>query len=253
MTARRRRHLALVFGVALGATLPTSAAAQAAYSGSVTFLRSRADGTTRADAIYIVNGFDAPIGRVRASVTVPMIAQQMPTATDAVSAAATNWVTGLGDVYVRADVPLSGVGSGRLATSVNGAVKLPTADAARGLGSGETDVTIGFAVSSMRGRHSVLADVSFWMLGDSQDVEVRNVPAVFVGYGIVLDRAYRWSAVFAAAASASIIDGLPAPAQVSVGVLRVLRSGAGLGVTVGVGLTDSAAAFTVGTNWRIVF
>lgn len=161
MTARRRHHLALVLGAALGAGLPTPAAAQAAYSGSVTFLRSRADGTTRNDAIYVVNGFDAPIGHVRVSVTVPVLAQQMPTATDAVSAAATNWVTGLGDVYVRADAPLSGVGSGRLATSVNGSVKLPTADAARGLGSGETDVTVGFAVSSMRGRHSVLADVSF--------------------------------------------------------------------------------------------
>ena len=231
----------------------TPAAAQIGYSGSVTFVRSRATDGVRSDAVYVFNGVDVPIGPVRASVTVPWIAQQTLLFTDAsTTAAGSQWVRGLGDVFVRAEVPITRRLS-PVSAAVSGAVKFPTADADRGLGSGEVDVTFGVTDSATRGRHLVLTDVSYWMLGDSPELEVRSVPALYVGYGVVLGREYRWTATVAVASSVSIVEGYAAPTQLSVGVLRVMRSGAALGMNIGIGLTDTTAAFTVGTSWRLVF
>ena len=74
-----------------------------------------------------------------------------------------------------------------------------------------------------------------------------------VGYATVVGRGYQWSTIFGISSAASILPGLPTPTQAHVGILRMLRSGAALGATMSVGLSETAADLTAGATWRVSF
>jgi hypothetical protein len=231
-----------------------TARAQAGYTGSVNLVRDRSDSSGSTDAVYVFNSVDVTRGRFRATATVPLVSQRIEsTVVPADDTAEPAWSGGLGDPMLRADVTLLRRRTGGLAVSVSGAVKIPVADAEGGTGSGEYDGSVGVTLMGARGRSSFLADVTYWVLGDPPDTIVRNVPAVYLGYATVLDRGYRWSAMFGVSSAASVVPGLAPPTQGHAGVLRMLRSGTAVGATVSVGLNDAAADLAVGAIWRVAF
>ena len=231
-----------------------TAGAQVGYTGSVSLGRDRSDLSGSTDAVYVFSSVDVTRGRFRLTATVPIVSQRFGAAVvpagDIVEPA---WTGGLGDPVLRADVTLLRRRSGGLAASASGAIKLPTADADTGIGSGEYDGSVGITLTGARGRSSFLADVTYWVLGDPPDTIIRNVPAVYLGFATVIDRGYRWSAMFAVSSAAAIASGLAPPTQAHAGVLRMLRPGTAVGATVSVGLNDTAADLTVGATWRVTF
>ena len=247
-----RRLAIIVSGAAMLLWQAGIASADGGYSGAVSFVRGQSVTSEAASAVYIFNSVDVSRGRLRVTATLPLVSQEtivlvVPTTQSP------SWNGGLGDPTLRADVRVAGGGGRPWSLSVGGAVKFPVADVDDGLGSGEYDGTVGVTLLTGRGRHSFLLDVSYWLVGDMPDAPQRDVPAVYAGYAAILDGGRRWSAILAIASAGSIVEGLDPPTQLSVGILRALGSGAGLGATVGIGLTESASDFSISASWRIGF
>lgn len=223
------------------------------YIGSVYFVSADNVEGERSDAMYLLNGFDVEKGRIRASATVPFIVQRIRWTEADGAAAETPWLSGFGDPFFRVDVavwrPRARGSSFRLSASI----KPPLASVTDGFSSGEVDYAFGASWSSWRGRQSVLADVTYWVVGDPPDTDLRNVPAFYVGYGRVLDSRYRWSAIVSASGSPPLAPGLGSTAQISAAVLRTVGRTGAAGVSVDVGLTGGAADIALGTTWRFAF
>jgi len=231
----------------------TAASAQIGYMGSVYYVRIGDSDDNRTDAVYLFNSVDLETGRVRTSISLPLISQQSRWVDAELGPVETPWQTGVADPSVRVDVEAWRNRARDVSIRASGTVKIPVASVEDGYSSGEVDVGVGMAVSVFRGRNSVLADITYWMLGDPPDFDYRNVPAFYVGYARVLDRAYRWSGIVSVSGAPSVIPGLDPPAQISVAVLRVFGTGAAVGVSFDIGLTGGASDFAVGSTWRFAF
>lgn len=238
--------------VALGLVLSAApASAQFGYTGSTHFVTVETPEGDRTEAAYIFTTLDYEAGPLRTSLTVPLVAQSLEWTDPTVGRVATGWQTGMADPTIRLDARVWAAPSSTV--RLTGSVKLPVTSTEDGRSTGEVDAAVGVTVTTSRGRHSVMADVTYWMLGDPDAVTYRNVPAIYVGYARVLDRQYRWSGIVSISAAPSAIPTLGAPAQLSAALLRVVGRRAALGVSVDVGLTDQAADLAVGALWRIVF
>lgn len=247
----RRWPAPIVAVVAL--LLAATASAEVAYSGSTYVVTFRTAEGDRTDAVYLFNSVDFERGRVRGSVTLPVVVQQSRWTDPDRGPVETPWQSGVADPMVRADVAVWRSRWQDTSVRASGAVKVPVASVENGYSSGEVDVGVGMSFSTFRGRNSVLADVTYWMLGDASEVAYRNVPAFYVGYARVLDQGYKWSGIVSISGAPSAIPGFDPPAQVSLAVLRVFGRGAALGLSFDAGLTDGSADFAVGTTWRFVF
>ncbi len=250
-TAWRRLRVAGLTAVAL--SWAAAASAQVGYTGSVYFVKIKTAEEDRTNAVYLFNSIDFESGPVRGSVTLPLIAQQSRWVDPEFGASETPWQSGLADPTVRVDVGAWQSRARDVAVRASGTVKIPAASVEDGYSSGQVDVAIGVTLSTFRGRNSVLADLTYWIVGDPPDVDYRNVPAIYVGYARVLDRNYRWSGIVSVSGAPSVIPGFDPPAQVSVALLRILGAGAAVGVSVDIGLTAGASEFAVGSTWRFVF
>jgi hypothetical protein len=252
-TVGRRAASAATVAVVLVLTA-ASASGQTGYTGAAYFVKTTTAEGERSEAVYLFNSVDVTRGWLRTTVTVPLVVERTRWAVDGVPDVEPEpWTVGFGDPVIRLDVEPFRRGASGLSARFGAAIKAPLASVDEGLSSGEVDVGLGVSVSAGRDRDSVLADVTYWIVGDPPDLPLRNGPSAYVGYARVLDRDYRWSALVSVSGSPALAPGLRAPAQVGIGILRVLRSGAGLGVSVDIGLTDGAADIAVGTSWRMAF
>jgi len=231
----------------------TGAAQTGGYTGSIYFVTiDTADGE-QADAVYILNSLDVEHGRLRASATLPWIVQRSAWAVEGDQLLDVPWQSGFADPTFRVEVEAWRTRARDAALRLSASVKAPVASVEDGFSSGEVDYALGVSWSAFRNRQSVLADFTWWVLGDPSDVDYRNVASFYVGYGRVLDRRYRWSAIVSASGAPSVIPGGTPPAQVSVALLRGFGARGALGVSFDVGLTDGAADLGVGTTFRFAF
>ena len=250
-TSWRRLRVAGLVAAALG--WAAAASAQVGYTGSVYFVKIRTAEEDRTDAVYLFNSIDFERGPVRGSVTLPLIVQQSRWVDPEFGVSETPWQSGLADPTVRVDARAWQSRARDVSIRASGTVKIPVASVEDGYSSGEVDVAIGVSLSTFRGRNSVLADLTYWIVGDPPDYDYRNVPAIYVGYARVLDRNYRWSGIVSVSGAPSVIPDLEAPAQVSFAVLRIIGAGAAVGFSFDIGLTDGASDFALGSTWRFVF
>jgi hypothetical protein len=206
----------------------------------------------RTDAVYVFTSVDFERGRLRGAATLPVVWQQSSWTDADLGPVETGWQSGVADPVLRLDAAVWRRPQRNASVRVSGSVKLPVASVSDGYSSGEVDLALGLSASAFRGRNSLLADVTYWWVGDTPEVSFRNVPAFYAGLGRVLDRGYRWSGIVSVSGAPSPIPGFEPAAQLSLAVLRVFGRGA-LGVSADIGLSDSAAKFAVGTTWRAVF
>jgi hypothetical protein len=152
---------------------------------------------------------------------------------------------GVGDVVLRGERRLrAGKDDG---ASVYGslALKLPTADADRGLGTGEADVGAFVTVVRPIAGLKLVAHVGYVVNGDSAALDYRDVPY----YGIGLSSPGTHSAVYAAVSGrGASVNGADAPLELSAGGWRWLGGDRAFTVTGFVGLNDGGPDFgaTVG-------
>jgi len=230
-----------------------TAAAQVGYSGSTFLVASRDDSDARVWTWYLVNGVDVATGPVRLTVMVPILSQQVLSVDATQQVFETVRRSGVGDPTVRVDLMPGRRRLGGVGVEASAAVKVPVRSVDSGLGTGHADVAFGATFSGAWNRNTWMIDASYWILGDSPDLPLRNTPALYAGYGRVLDNAYRWSLIVAASTSPSAVAGFPSTGQVNLTVLRLLSSRGGIGATVGLGLTESTPDVSIGASWRAGF
>lgn len=145
--------------------------------------------------------------------------------------------SGLGDVIAAASYALIDRTDG-LRLAVTGKVKFPTADEKKDLGSGETDYTAQFDIDRPIGRLTPFATVGYRWLGDSSELDLRNVWFATLGAAFKftdytsVDLSYDWS-------QAASRDGSPI-GEVTLGVSHWLGDHWKLSAYVLKGVTDGS-------------
>jgi hypothetical protein len=144
-------------------------------------------GTTSIDEVYVPFTFSATRGRINARITVPYLRVDGPAAAlygeadDAVEPGTAQAVSesGLGDVVASLTV-FDVITSSRLGLAVDltGKVKIGTADAEKGLGTGENDYTLLVDVYKFTERGALIGTLGYKIRGEPAGVALEDV---FVG------------------------------------------------------------------------
>ncbi len=127
-------------------------------------------------------------------------------------------------------------------------VKAPITDTTS-FGTGAWDVGGDVSVSQQVGERTFLGvNAGYWHLGDLPDLNLRD-PWI-AGASISQIVTPGWAVSLSGSAARSAIDTYPASVLLSGGVLHVGARGA-IGVTAGIGLSDTSPDFTLGMSWRV--
>ncbi|MBX3174075.1 MAG: hypothetical protein KF709_06655 [Gemmatimonadaceae bacterium] len=129
--------------------------------------------------------------------------------------------------------------------------KLPLADPTDGIGTGKLDAGASVDATAYIGQGLLGVGLSHWVLGDLPELPLRDVTSASISVGRTLGASGRWTAMLAAYASTSVHPDLAAPASVGVALGRRLESGQSVFVTVGAGLSEASADWSVGLSWRL--
>lgn len=136
----------------------------------------------------------------------------------------------------------------RTLVGVSVTVKAPITDTTS-FGTGAWDVGGDVSVSQQVGdRTFVGVNAGYWHLGDLPDLDLRD-PWI-AGATISQIVSPGWAVSLSGSAARSAIDTYPASVLVSGGVMHVGMRGS-VGVTAGVGLSDTSPDFALGVTWRV--
>lgn len=130
------------------------------------------------------------------------------------------------------------------------AVKAPLASASSGFGTGQWDYGGGIATAGLLGGPFLLADATYWVLGDAPGLRLRNTLAYGVSVGRP-SRDGRFAMMASATGSTSALSGVVAPVQVGLGAGYRPASGRALSASAAIGLTRSAPDVTLGMGWSV--
>lgn len=265
-------------GSAVLAAMPLGAQQQLTYTGSIQLANGDYVFTERSTSLYFANGLTLVSGRVRASVSLPIVAQSagwvqytggglvpsggMHRDSSASPGAgmrngmmfpqseASHGEMGLGDPVgrVELDVLRNDWGAPMIRLAV--AAKAPIASMGTGFGTGAWDVGAGFSIArAIRGTF-LFADAMYWSLGDSPGLELRDI----LSYGAAIGRSLRggrYSVLASVLGTTPIIAGVPAPLQAGTGLSFQTASGRSLSISALLGLTRSAPDVAIGLGWQV--
>lgn len=155
----------------------------------------------------------------------------------------------LGDPLLQVGVALhQGYGIVR-SVGAHALAKAPVADVESGIGTGEWDYGAGATLALGGDRTFVLADASYWVVGDMPDLPLRNT----LTYGLSVGRALgsgRWSVTGSLMGATAMIESADPPVSLGLGVAHSSGSARGFTAGVSVGLTESAADVSSYVGWR---
>lgn len=154
---------------------------------------------------------------------------------------------GIGDLRLGAGYALPSLAGVELV--LNGQVKLPTASAERGIGTGETDFSVGAEASRSIGPVTPYVAVAYTMPGEPPAYDLRNAFSARGGLGIELGRGVRGNLAYSHAES--IRAGLPDERMISTGINASLSRSLSLGVYGNAGLSDGAPDVGAGVSLGI--
>ena len=158
----------------------------------------------------------------------------------------------VGDPLLAADVALHD-GAGLLRhVGLQLLAKVPVADVASGIGTGQWDYGAGLSLGLGGDNTFLLADASYWVVGDLPDLQLRNT----ISYAVSLGRSLRggdWSVHGSVLGSSSVIANAAAPLSLGLGLGYAPRRTLGINVGVSVGVTEAAPDVTSFVGWRASF
>jgi hypothetical protein len=223
-------------------------------------------GDVRTDLVYVPLVLGIDHGRNALRVTMPWLSLRSdepvafssgevigsPRAGGPGGAAGTTSESGLGDIIVKEEYFfLNGGGPRTPWLSGIARVKLPTANEAEGLGTGETDYGAGLGLTQpLAARWSLMIEAGYIWRGDPDGVDLQNTPWLFAGLQWKPARA---ASVWAAYdAQASILDSREDIRAVVAGVDYRVTDVVTFKPSVSFGLSDTAEdfGFTIGMSWR---
>jgi hypothetical protein len=151
---------------------------------------------------------------------------------------------GIGDLRLGVGHTLPSVGGVEL--TVTGQVKLPTASARRGIGTGETDVAVGAEVARRFGPVTPFAAIGYTLPGDPEAFDLQNSLSARGGVALQLGRGLRGNLSYNYAQS---LRPLAADEQqISTGLNAALSRRVSLGVYGNAGLSEGAPDVGAGVS-----
>lgn len=160
--------------------------------------------------------------------------------------AATGYQLMLGDPLLQASLGVTQ--GGRVVVSAGGMVKVPLASTAT-IGTGKWDFG-GQASAFWLAAHGWTAglNVAYWYLGDLDSLTLENPLIGTFSVGKLLGS--EWSAMLGFVASTATIEGFDPPLTLTAAFTR-LGTPTSWGLNVGMGLTETAPAFSLGAVWWV--
>jgi len=192
---------------------------------------ARADGRSYLDisAGYMTGDFDTPttshlyslaptLGYVASrhdfSVTLPYLTLQSESGTTRQTE------NGIGDIIVRAGAVLFPESAGGFTLNGSLAIKLPTADETKGLGTGETDYGAFASAQQRLGAFKLLLTTGYLIIGNPPGLDYQNI----FSYGISLSRRFAVTSVYGSFESRqTVISGYDNPQELSAGFFHALN------------------------------
>jgi hypothetical protein len=262
-------------------------AQEVTYQGSLQYATGSYVFTQRTQTFWLSNGFSVRSGRLGISASVPIVLQdndvvssvggvmsptggagdgltgqregdaQLPTAPHhggrgmmtSPEGMLGGYQLALGDPLVNTSLEVYR-GTRTLRSVAAGAgAKAPIARRASGVGTGEWDYSLGASLTAGIGAQLLMADVSYWWLGDLPELELRDAVSYGLGVGAPLGGG-RWAGLLSLSGSSRVIETLDAPASLSAGLLHLPRTGPAFSGGFAIGLTDAAPSFGMYLGWR---
>lgn len=155
--------------------------------------------------------------------------------------------TGWGDPQFRALVNLTHPDSLGLSVQVTTALKPPLADVEEGFGTGAWDAGVGLSVSHSILPWFVMADATYWWLGDLDGLPLNENLAYSAGIGWITDDG-QWGLLASLSGSTTIIDNVDPPLSLSGGISYSPSGKWGVNTTVSSGLSEGAADWSFGAG-----
>jgi len=152
--------------------------------------------------------------------------------------------SGIGDLRLGASHSLATAAGFEL--TLSGQVKLPTASAARGMGTGKTDFAVGAELARSFGPLTPYASVGFTMPGDSPDYVLRDSVSAAGGVALQFARGLRGNMSYAYAQSVSPL--VPDEQRISAGVNANLFRSVSLGAYGNAGLSRGSPDVGAGVS-----
>ena len=173
----------------------------------------------------------------------------LPILTDPQQPAGRTVRDGIGDLRVGAGYTLDA--PGEVGFTMSGEVKLPTASQARGLGTGEMDVTVGAEAARRFGTVTPFVGVSYTLPGDPEGHDLRSSLAARGGVAVDLAPGLRGHVSYGQARGLSPY--IENERMLSTGLEARLSRRFSLGVSGGAGLTEGSpdVGAAVRLGWRI--
>jgi hypothetical protein len=170
-----------------------------------------------------------------------------PQSLDVPVTAVSAYTAALGDPMAQASVR---IGPPTHGLTLHAAAKAPLADTAS-FGTGRWDFGAGAALTYMLGRGGFLgADVSWWHLGDLQDLDFRDPIWGTLSSGATF--ASGWAGLLSVSGGTSALAGYEGPWSVGASLSRVAGPTM-VGLSAALGLTDTAPQLSLAMAWRVRF
>jgi hypothetical protein len=253
-------------------------AQQLTYTGSIQLANGDYVFTERSTSLYFANGLTLVSGRLRASVSLPIVAQSagwvqytgggivpsggmhrdssaspgagMRNGMMSPQSEASHGAMGVGDPIGRLELDVLRDGWGTPMIRLAVAAKAPIASLGTGFGTGAWDVGAGFSVARAIGGTFLFADAMYWSLGDAPGLKLRDI----LSYGAAIGRPLRggrFSVLASVLGTTPIIADVPAPLQAGTGVSYLTSSGRSFSISALLGLTRSAPDVAIGLGWQV--
>lgn len=157
---------------------------------------------------------------------------------------------GVGDPTFRVEADLTASGHGPWSVALGGEVKPPLADPDRGFGTGAWDGGIALSVARRLGTTFLFADVGYLVLGDMEEIELRDPLTYAAGVGYSLPSG-RIGLLASLSGSTRILADTDPPLQAGAGVNVRLSPRRSLDTNVSFGLTESSPDVAVAVGWTV--
>jgi hypothetical protein len=158
--------------------------------------------------------------------------------------------SGPGDVVAEEEYYLLAGSGARPWLSLLLAVKLPTADEEKGLGTGRTDAGAGMGlIQPLGSRWHLLGEAQYFVMGDPKDLDLRNT--LWLSFGLQRRVAGGGSASLSYERRESVLRDHPDIAKIGLAYDQGLARRVNLRAAIFLGLSDSAEGYGLGVGFSV--
>lgn len=230
------------------------------FDSSFNFTRGKYGTRTNTNTVYIPLTLTRLFEEGEVGLTLPFIYQRSSTSVASVggnprrisrfAGGRSGQERGIGDILLNGRYYLLLEPYEQLNLTAFGQIKIPTADEAGGLGTGEFDETIGLEVSkSMDEIWTLYGDLYFTLMGDPNNREFKNVISLNLGLGYQFDEENQLTLFYQE--STKLVDGTDNSREIVAGINHQMDEETTLYADLGIGIGDGSpdASFTAGVSY----